>query len=83
MGITVLNVVLEEDGSEVEADYFEFLPENSILQLLSADEKWESAEGRWNKNVGKMFCVWVNERLQAFAFVKPDFSLHIPEASNM
>ena len=42
---TVTNVVLEEDGSEVDGDYFTFLPPNSILQLLTVDETWRSAEG--------------------------------------
>ena len=40
-----VRVVLEEDGSEIDEDYFSFLPQSVVLQLLTVDEKWESAEG--------------------------------------
>ena len=41
----MLKVVLEEDGSEVDDDYFSFIPQNVVLQLLTVAERWESPEG--------------------------------------
>ena len=41
----VLKVVLEEDGSEVDDEYFSFIPKNVVLQLLTVDERLESPEG--------------------------------------
>ncbi|CAB3980276.1 DNA fragmentation factor subunit alpha-like [Paramuricea clavata] len=37
-----LKLILEEDGSEVDSEYFAFLLQNTVLQLLAIDEKWES-----------------------------------------
>ena len=34
-------VVLEEDGTEVdEEEYFQTLPENTVLMLLNVGDKW-------------------------------------------
>ncbi|XP_028407557.1 uncharacterized protein LOC114530175 [Dendronephthya gigantea] len=46
-----VKVMLEEDGSEVDKEYFAFLSQNTVLQLLAIDEKWESAEVTKNQSV--------------------------------
>ena len=40
-GASPARVVLEEDGTEIDSEeYFSFLPDNSILMMLSSDSEW-------------------------------------------
>lgn len=36
-------IVLEEDGTEIEEDYFRTLPDNCKLMALQVGERWTSA----------------------------------------
>ena len=42
---TDVRLVLDEDGTEVDAEYLPFVQANTILILLTTQEHWSSSEG--------------------------------------
>ncbi len=54
LGLTNLQndvqLVLEEDGTEVDKDYLPFIQANTVLILLSENEHWSSQKGTWYRS---------------------------------
>ncbi len=54
LGLTNLQndvqLVLEEDGTEVDRDYLPFIQANTVLILLSENEHWSSQKGTWYRS---------------------------------